>query len=160
MASFQKRPSGWRAMIRMKGVSKSATFSTKAEAKSWALEIEGEIKAVHSKKRFSFLYPKHLISESEIVKQSIMAEATCGVYFLILYGRVIYVGKSVDVYCRISEHQSRGRKFSHFFIIPCPPDKLSVLETQYILSLSPEGNISKFGKLSISDSSAKLQDND
>ena len=43
MASYQKRSGKWRVQVRRKGVTKSATFYTKAEAREWATEIEREI---------------------------------------------------------------------------------------------------------------------
>ncbi len=44
MATFQKRGTRWRAIVRKKGHSaQSKTFSTKARAQAWAKEIEGEI---------------------------------------------------------------------------------------------------------------------
>ena len=45
MATFQKRNTNWRAVIRLKGVSTSATFSTKAEAQAWATREEAAILA-------------------------------------------------------------------------------------------------------------------
>lgn len=44
MASFSKRSPGWRAQIAIKGVRESKTFSTKAEATSWAAARETEIR--------------------------------------------------------------------------------------------------------------------
>lgn len=43
MASFRKRGLTWTAEVRRKGVSISATFSTKAEAQTWAAKTEVEI---------------------------------------------------------------------------------------------------------------------
>ncbi|MFC1154504.1 tyrosine-type recombinase/integrase [Pasteurella multocida] len=43
MATFNKQKSGWRVQIRKKGVYKSATFRTKADAQAWALDIEQKI---------------------------------------------------------------------------------------------------------------------
>lgn len=43
MAAFRKAPSGWRAEICRKGIRKSATFGTKAEAAAWALKMEADI---------------------------------------------------------------------------------------------------------------------
>ncbi len=40
MATFQKRGSRWRALIRSRGVTRSKTFATKAAAKSWANDEE------------------------------------------------------------------------------------------------------------------------
>lgn len=46
MASFQRRGTGWRAIVRKKGhPSQSKTFSTKARAQAWAKKVEGEIES-------------------------------------------------------------------------------------------------------------------
>ncbi|MDH2998072.1 integrase [Pasteurellaceae bacterium LFhippo2] len=43
MATITKRNSQWRVQVRKKGISKSATFNTKADAVSWANKIESMI---------------------------------------------------------------------------------------------------------------------
>lgn len=43
MATFQKRGKSWRAIVTRKGVRKSASFTTKAEAQAWATKAEAEI---------------------------------------------------------------------------------------------------------------------
>lgn len=43
MASFQKRGDSWRAIVRLKGVSDSASFPKKSEATAWASRREAEI---------------------------------------------------------------------------------------------------------------------
>jgi len=43
MPTFQRRGNKWRAQVRRKGVSRSATFYTKAEAREWAVQIEREV---------------------------------------------------------------------------------------------------------------------
>lgn len=43
MATFQKRESSWRAIVRRSDISKSASFSTKAEAVAWAAMVEADI---------------------------------------------------------------------------------------------------------------------
>lgn len=45
MASFQKRGDSWRAIVRLKGVTDSATFPRKSEAAAWAFRREAEINA-------------------------------------------------------------------------------------------------------------------
>jgi integrase len=45
MATYQKRGSSWRAIVRLKGVRDSGTFPSKGEAKAWATERESEIRA-------------------------------------------------------------------------------------------------------------------
>lgn len=42
MATFEKRAGHWRVQVRRAGVSKSATFPTKAQAQAWAADIERE----------------------------------------------------------------------------------------------------------------------
>ncbi|KQV78461.1 hypothetical protein ASD15_21860 [Massilia sp. Root351] len=44
MATIKKNGNGWRAQIAIKGTRESKTFSTKAEATSWAAERETEIR--------------------------------------------------------------------------------------------------------------------
>lgn len=43
MATYRKRAGSWEAQVSRKGVRKSQTFPTKAEATAWALAIESEI---------------------------------------------------------------------------------------------------------------------
>jgi integrase len=45
MPTFQKRGDSWRAIVRLKGISDSATFPSKQEAKAWAATRESEINA-------------------------------------------------------------------------------------------------------------------
>ena len=45
MATFEKRPGVWRVKIRQRGVSRSASFRTKAQAQAWAAMVEAEIVA-------------------------------------------------------------------------------------------------------------------
>jgi integrase len=47
MAAFSQLPSGsWRAQIRRAGLSRSATFPTKREAKDWALAVEAQARHI------------------------------------------------------------------------------------------------------------------
>ncbi|WP_062112684.1 hypothetical protein [Collimonas pratensis] len=45
MATFRKRGNKWRAEVTKSGVRKSATFLVKAQAMTWAAEIEGSIRS-------------------------------------------------------------------------------------------------------------------
>lgn len=45
MATFLKRGGAWRVQVRRKGITKSASFSTKAEASAWAAQMEADILA-------------------------------------------------------------------------------------------------------------------
>ena len=44
MASFQKRPSGWRVELQVKGQRECRTFDTKAQAQAWAALRETELR--------------------------------------------------------------------------------------------------------------------
>lgn len=44
MATFEKRASGWRAQINVKGARASKVFPTKAQAAAWAAQKETEIR--------------------------------------------------------------------------------------------------------------------
>lgn len=43
MATFQKRGSSWRAIVRKLGVTQSETFPTKKAAQAWASQAEADI---------------------------------------------------------------------------------------------------------------------
>ncbi|MBB3955294.1 hypothetical protein [Novosphingobium sediminicola] len=43
MATIQKRKKSWRAMVRRKGKTVTATFDTKAQAEAWAISTEAKI---------------------------------------------------------------------------------------------------------------------
>ena len=54
VATFEKRGKTWRAKVRLRGVVRSASFATKAQAADWAAEIEhrarrGEIAMAHNR---------------------------------------------------------------------------------------------------------------
>jgi integrase len=51
MATYQKRGKKWRAIIRIKGQSRSRSFPTKTAAKEWATRVENEINTgkIHKK---------------------------------------------------------------------------------------------------------------
>lgn len=46
MASFQKRPTGWRAQVRVLSQRDSRVFDTKAEAMAWAAKRETELRSI------------------------------------------------------------------------------------------------------------------
>lgn len=45
MATFQKRGSTWRAIVRKRGTTQSKTFDTKAQAQQWATALEAKLDA-------------------------------------------------------------------------------------------------------------------
>jgi hypothetical protein len=78
-----------------------------------------------------------LLREHEIVSVSKPWQQFVGVYFLIDNGKIVYVGQSVNVYSRISQH---SKKFDSFSILPCQKNELDALESLYIHVLKPPLN--------------------
>lgn len=84
-----------------------------------------------------------LLTEEEIAKASISVERRCGVYFLLLAGRIVYVGQSKNVWQRVMQHKASGRAFDSFCWQPCEPSKLDDLEAHCIRKYKPPYNSAK-----------------
>ena len=83
---------------------------------------------------------KYNISTDEVLskKKPAWTSQITGIYFLIDKNEVVYVGKSVDIYNRISTHSRDASKiFDSFSILECPTEFLKILETHYIFKLRP-----------------------
>lgn len=131
MAHFSVLPSGkHRAHINKRGSRATATFRTKREAKNWAAAIERELDAQH---QAAARFKDFRIDKTPAYFGS-------GVYFLYRDAEVVYVGKSVKVFSRITSHASNGRPFTHYGVIPCPIKDLDRLEREYIDQLKPVQN--------------------
>lgn len=81
-----------------------------------------------------------LLREHEISEASEPWNEASGVYFLLDFDRVVYVGQSINVHNRISSHSDKN--FNRYAYIPCPVDRLNVLESLYIHCLRPPLNAS------------------
>lgn len=79
---------------------------------------------------------KSLYTEREIVNSKRTYGGSSGVYFLIKGIKVIYVGQSVNVFARISSHV-QYKDFDSYAYVSCSRDKLDILESLYIHTLSP-----------------------
>lgn len=64
---------------------------------------------------------------------------SCGVYFLRDQGEIVYVGQSVSVYNRVSQHRQQ-KKFDSVSFLPCRRDQLNNLEGFFIRLLKPKLN--------------------
>lgn len=80
---------------------------------------------------------KAMVYASEIVAQSVPYENQCGVYFLVKSDRVVYVGQSVQIGTRLSDH-AKTKDFDRYTYVACSKEKLDVLESLYIHALNPE----------------------
>ena len=117
--------------------------SLKCEIKE--LELKRGILERHelSDKTALTLTSKVLLSEAEIVSAANPYELATGVYFLVNGNKVVYVGQSVNVYTRISEHHDK--LFDSFAFIPCKREVLNTLESLYIHVLRPPLNGNQHG---------------
>lgn len=149
MASIQRHKNMWRAQIYVGGVRESAIFPDKFEAETWAKKREIELgilkSVIASTKRSAmnkkvFLDSASLYTEDEIVAGSIPIPLTCGIYFLVRDGVVVYVGQSKNVHRRINDHKS-GKEFDRINVIECLEKDLDQLEALYIKKFRPLLNI-------------------
>jgi hypothetical protein len=109
------------------------------------LELKRKVLERHelSDKTALTLTSKVLLSEAEIVSAANPYELATGVYFLIGGNKVVYVGQSVNVYTRVSEHHDK--LFDSFAFIPCEREMLNTLESLYIHVLRPPLNGNQHG---------------
>lgn len=147
MASISKYRDGWRAQVFVKGIRKSKTFRTQREANSWAMIFEHNLKE-SSKQRDEILGKEDSAKYSGIVSfeditKSLVKHCLTGVYVLFNIGVCVYVGKSKNALLRIAGHHEKGRKFTHYFVIPCLENELDATEQKYINILCPKENIKK-----------------
>jgi len=79
--------------------------------------------------------------EDRIITASISAPPKiCGVYFLIKDREIVYVGQSVDVFLRVSQHRSI-KEFDSFSYIHVEREHLSAIERHFIDSFDPKLNV-------------------
>lgn len=65
----------------------------------------------------------------------------CGVYFLFQVGRLQYIGQSVRVRTRITEHRAEARiPFDHWAALDLPAEVLDFVEAAHILRYRPPYN--------------------
>lgn len=83
------------------------------------------------------LNDRALLPVEEIIKGAIPFNIASGVYFLVQNEEVVYVGQSVNIYLRITQH---GIKFDKYAFVPCPVNLLDRLESFYIHVLRPRLN--------------------
>lgn len=125
-----------------------AERATQAEAKARVLGLKEEIAALERTRddlvrqqmanaTAAALTGKRLLLEEEIVAAAQSWNRTCGVYFLVSAGRVVYVGQSVDVFARLSVH-AKTKSFDAMAYVACAPELLDKLESLYIHTLQPE----------------------
>lgn len=148
MASISKIKTSWRALVRRKGFeTQCRTFKTEEEAREWAGIIESKIDTITTRKRepkkTTVLKPSQngMLSLSQIFMASTPAGRICGVYFLILDWRIVYIGTSVDMHRRIAEHRAAGKEFDRTLLLEfADVDTAKKMEKRYIHQFKPDTN--------------------
>ncbi len=86
------------------------------------------------------LTSKTLVSESDIVQACNPLPMVAGIYFLVDNGNVVYVGQSVNIFSRVSQHYNDKKQFTSFAYIVCEKNILDKMESLYIHLLKPKLN--------------------
>jgi hypothetical protein len=61
----------------------------------------------------------------------------CGIYFLLKDEKLVYVGQSVNIRARVTEHHHRGVDFDAYTYRLCRSEELDGLESYYIARFFP-----------------------
>ena len=82
---------------------------------------------------------RRLATRDEILADAKTYRPQCGVYFLIKNEEIVYVGQSINVHSRITQHLA-SKDFDSVSFIACEKEHLDLLESMYILAFSPKLN--------------------
>lgn len=150
MASIQARGDGWRVQIRIGAKRASKCFTSRDEAERWAARKERGLALQDSAipRELLSLLPRRTLGAlrrvdfhaDDVLHGAIPAVASCGIYFLIRSGDIVYVGKTTDVFLRLSKHRRDGKVFDSYNFMPCDESDLDELERLYIEAFLPKGN--------------------
>ena len=83
---------------------------------------------------------KTLLSEIDILQSCNPLPMMTGIYFLIDGYNVVYVGQSVNIFSRVSQHFNDKKQFDSFAYIVCDKNILDKMESLYIHLLKPKLN--------------------
>lgn len=154
MSSIYKCGEKWRAQVKVAGQRFSKVWGSKDQAVRWAVQLDSKLRRKAEIREMINLgvdipnFPTQImqavhdapLSYDQIVAAAMPADIICGVYFLILRERIIYVGQSVNTLHRISTHKKNGYVFDSFTIVPCARDDLDKMESIYIRACWPDDN--------------------
>lgn len=79
-----------------------------------------------------------LVPQADLIKKSLSYGDACGVYFLIKDSEIVYIGQSINIASRITQH--RDKEFDSVSYVACHRSELDILESLYILAYQPELN--------------------
>lgn len=149
MPSIRKRGNTWRAEVYSLGTRLSKTFDERADAEMWAHRKAAALKLSRRKNDAINLVPKRVLSAiaatefgaEQVLSGAIAAPPSCGIYFLIRHGEIVYIGKTTDVFLRLSKHRRDGKEFDAYNFMPCRQANLDDIEAAYIAAFLPYGNM-------------------
>lgn len=113
--------------------------SLKKERERLRVEVEGIKHQLRLQPLSTELTGATLLTKEEIACGKMDLPCESGVYFLLLGDEIVYVGQSVNIYTRVTQHLAT-KNFDGFAYIPCAKDSLDVLESLYIHVLRPKHN--------------------
>lgn len=141
MASVWLANGKWVGRVRRFGVNRAKTFLTREEAETWASAVEREAR-IAGRDGIDAI-AKALVGRWQQVDahrlQRFDLEQFCGVYFLFLRRRIVYVGQSVNVLRRIEEHFTRLH-YDAWAWLPVPRAELDAAERHFIKKHQPPYN--------------------
>ncbi len=153
MASIIQVGNKWRAQVRRKGSPPhTKTFQDHHQADAWATAIEESLSAKDADAMAVAIQQRPWADmhrgapyvdglPPEVAALPTMAlDRCCGVYFLFLDRRCVYVGQSTNVFSRIRDHFV-SKRFEAFAWMEVTPSKLSEVERHYIEAIQPPLNI-------------------
>ena len=150
MASIFNYRGKFRASIRKQGFARQVKdFLSYAEAKQWADEVEGIIEKERKMKRsgkiwkFNTYKPNFNIQLDDVLCSKIDFAQTRGIYFLIHKNEIIYIGKSIHIFRRITQHYLNKKEFDAFFYFKCNIDDMDALEKFYIKKFKPKRRVQR-----------------
>jgi hypothetical protein len=117
---------------------KAKSLELRYNIKQLSEQLEQARKAIRFGEIAKQLDTKSLMREEDIIKHAMSFEKAIGIYFLIENNKIVYVGQSVNVFSRITNHWDK--KFDSYAWIPCEKNMLNKLESLYIYFLSPPLN--------------------
>jgi hypothetical protein len=83
-----------------------------------------------------------LLSAAQICERAESISTSCGIYFLLSAGKIVYVGQSINCGRRILEHViDPSKTFDAYHVIACDRSALNEMEARYIAKFSPALNI-------------------
>lgn len=151
MPTYEDRSGKVRARFMHNGRRYSRTFDDRAAAEAWCARHKATIQRREDAGASALLsqIPRRILdavqaidyTATEVVSGALPVGGSVGIYFLVRDAEVVYIGKTTDVFLRLSKHRRDGKQFDAYNFLPCGEADLDRLESLYITALLPYGNL-------------------